>query len=176
VVLPFTPLFVLALMHSESNVATVTGLISGLAAFAGTLGALWMGRLGDRVGHRKVFITGALSAAIFYLPHFFVSDIWQLVVLQFLVGISLGGIMPALSALLAQYTRDGDEGAVYGLENSVVAAARMVAPLIGASIVVWFSIELTFVMAGVLFLLTAALAFWYLPEHRPAVLKPVPAS
>jgi hypothetical protein len=46
---------------------------------------------------------------------------------------------------------------VYGLDNSVEAAARTVAPLIGAGIALQFGLPATFVGTGLLFLATGLL-------------------
>jgi DHA1 family multidrug resistance protein-like MFS transporter len=77
--------------------------------------------------------------------------------------------MPPLSALLNNYTKPGEEGAAFGLDNSIVAAARAAAPLLGAALAVWFGLRGIFVAAGVMYLLTALLASWKLP----AVPKPI---
>ena len=79
--------------------------------------------------------------------------------------------MPSISALLNTSTQPGQEGSVYGLDSSVAAAARAVAPMVGAGIAVWFGMPGAFVLAGLIFLSTAALALRWLPE-----VKVVPAQ
>lgn len=51
-----------------------------------------------------------------------------------LSGATWGGITPALSVLLARDTGAGREGAVYGLDTSIVARARAAAPVAGAAV------------------------------------------
>ena len=163
-IIPIAPLLVVSLMHSDSNnVATITGLMTGIAAGAGTLSALYFGRLGDRIGHRRIFVWGALVTAFLYLPQFFVNDVWQLLVLQGLTGASAGSILPSLSALLVSFTRRGEEGAVYGLENSIVAASRTLAPLIGSTVAFWWGLPSTFLLAGGLYFLSVLIALYQLP-------------
>jgi MFS transporter, DHA1 family, multidrug resistance protein len=84
----------------------------------------------------------------FYLPQAFVTDIWQLILLQVLTGAAAGGMTPALGALLAGYTEPGEEGNVYGIDNSIVAASRAVAPLLGAAAATWFGLRSTFLLTG----------------------------
>ncbi len=163
-IVPIVPLFVAALLPEDAPVGTVTGLVVAVASAAGIVSAIYLGRLGDRVGHRRVLIASAFMAAMFYFPQSLVTAAWQLVVLQALTGAAIGGVIPTLSALLARYTRPGEEGAVYGLDNSTVSAARAVAPLAGASIAVWFGLRGAFVAAGLIFLVNTLLAFWRLPE------------
>lgn len=162
---PIMPLFIQFLLPHTARVATFTGLVVGVSSATGTVSAIYLGRLGDRLGHRWILTAGAVLAGLFYLLQSLVTTAWQLLVLQGLAGAALGGIMPALSALLAYYSPPGEEGAVYGLDNSVVAAARAVAPLAGAAIAVWFGMRGTFAAAGVIFVLTALLAARGLPER-----------
>jgi len=105
-----------------------------------------------------------MLGALLYLPQSLVTAGWQLLILQALVGVALGGIIPAISALLARYTRVGEEGSVYGLDNSINAGARSIAPLLGSAVALWFGLRATFVATGVLFFVMGLMAAWYLPE------------
>ena len=113
VIMPFTPLLIAQLMHDSGRTSTVTGLVVGAAAFAGTLSAIYLGRVGDRIGHRTVLLWAALVAGLLYFPQSMVTSVWQLLVLQVITGAAAGGILPALAALLARYSEPGEEGAVY---------------------------------------------------------------
>lgn len=173
--LPFTPLFIQLLLPNTDRLSTFTGLVVGLASGAGTATAIYLGRLGDRIGHRRVLIGSALLTAICYLPQSLVTEAWQLLALQALSGAAWGGMTPALSALLARYTRAGSEGSVYGLDSSIVAAARAAAPLVGAGVVLWFSLRGIFVASALVYFIIVALAMLKLPEPA-AVAQPAPAD
>lgn len=167
IIIPFAPLFIASLLSSDARLNTFTGLVIGVAAGAGTLTAVFLGRLGDNIGHRRVLQWAALLTGLFYLPQSFVTQPWQLLVLQALSGAAAGGIIPTLSALLARYTDPGEEGSVYGLDNSIVAGSRAVAPLLGSVIAFWFGLRATFTATAVVFLLVALLAMWKLPDAKP---------
>jgi DHA1 family multidrug resistance protein-like MFS transporter len=145
----------------------------GVSAGAATLSAIYLGKLGDRIGHQKVLIASTLISGLVYLPQAIVTSTWQLVLLQGLAGVALGGIIPSIAALLANFIASGHEGAVYGLDNSINAAGRSVAPLIGGLIAGWFGLRATFFSTGLVFLLTALVAFIWLPEFTPEA-DPVP--
>lgn len=163
-IVPIMPLFIQALLPNQANVSTITGLAVGLSSATATAGAIYLGRLGDRVGHRRVVIFCGLAAGLLYVPQVFVTAAWQVLVLQALVGVAMGGLVASPSALLARYTDPGEEGAVYGIDNSVVAAARAIAPLAGASIAFFIGYRGAFAATAVLLFLIAALAFYRLPD------------
>jgi DHA1 family multidrug resistance protein-like MFS transporter len=166
---PILPLFVLSLLPEGASINTFTGLVIGISAATGTLTAIYLGRLGDRRGQRQILAACASVAGLLFIPQMLVGAGWQLLLLQALTGAAAGGIMPALAALLAHYTQPGEEGRVYGMENSLRAASRAVAPMAGAAIAAWFGVRLTFAATGLLFWLVAGLALYLLPPTRSAV-------
>lgn len=172
---PIIPLFAASLLPESAKVSTFTGLVVGGAAASGTFSAVYLGRLGDHIGHRKVLIGSAITGATFYILQLFVGEAWQFLAVYALAGAAIGGIMPALSALLNRYTQPGQEGAVYGLDSSVAAAARSVAPLVGTGVAVWLGLPGTFAVAGGILLFTAAMALRWLPDSK-AVSQPQPQT
>lgn len=167
---PFAPLFIATLLVDSGRLNTFTGLVIGISAGAGTITAVYLGRLGDRIGHSRVLKWSALAAGLFFLPQSLVTEAWQLLVLQALTGAAAGGIIPAISALLARFTEPGEEGSVYGIDNSIVAGARAAAPLLGSVIAFWFDLRATFVATAVVFLLVSLLAFTRLPAQESSPL------
>jgi DHA1 family multidrug resistance protein-like MFS transporter len=166
--IPIAPLFIQTLQRTSLGINTLTGLMVGVSSALTTLSAVYLGRLGDRIGHRKIVIASLIFVALLYLPQSLVSNPWELIALRALSGAAMGGVIPSLSSLLARFTQYGEEGAVYGLDNSIRAGARSIAPLIGSSVAVWFGLRASFIAAGLLFAIAALLAARFLPRVEPA--------
>ena len=173
VLVPYLPLFIALLVISETGVNTLTGLVIALSSGAGTVAALVFGRLGDTLGHRRIVIACTFAAALLFVPQIWVSAVWQLLILQALTGAAVGGVMPSLAALLNHYTDPGEEGAVYGLDNSVIALSRALAPMLGAGIVYVGGFRALFAAAAVLMILTGILAVLKLPELERSAPAPL---
>ena len=167
-IIPIAPLFIQTILTDTSRLNTFTGLVVGAASATTTVSSILLGRLGDRTGHRLIIVFSALAASGLYFLHLPVSAGWQLLALQALVGVALGGIIPSISALLAIFTKPDEVGAVYGLDNSIDAAGRTVAPMLGSAIAILFSLRSTFFVTALLFLLISVLAMWLLPKTRPS--------
>ena len=165
-IIPVIPLFIEMILDDPARLNTFTGLMMGVSSAATTLSAVYLGRLGDRVGHRKVLIGCSFASALLYVPQTLVSSAWQLMIFQVLVGIAIGGVIPTVSALLATYTTRGEEGAVYGLDNSINAAGRAIAPLLGAWVATAFGLRSIFTATAVIFLVSVLLAIWLLPKTQ----------
>jgi DHA1 family multidrug resistance protein-like MFS transporter len=132
---PILALFVLSLNDNRpAGTAAFTGIVIGAAALTSAISAVYLGRLGDKVGHTRVLVGSALAAMLLYAPQAWAQNPWQLVVLQALGGLAVGGLVPSVAALLNLWAPAGNQGATYGLDNSVQASGRVVAPLAAASI------------------------------------------
>ncbi len=148
---PVLPLFIEEIALAGARVASITGTISGVSAAAGAIGALGLGRLGDRVGYRKILVFCALGSAMCYVPQFFVTSPGWLVPLQAGTGLAMGGILASLSASLAQLSPKGQEGIVYGVDSSVVSVANAVGPMAGSALAVWLGLRAPFLVAAGIF-------------------------
>ncbi len=163
-IIPIAPLFIQELMHADEGLNTFIGLVIGASSGATTISSVYLGRLGDRVGHRRVLIVSVLAASLFYLPQSLVATGWQLLILQALTGVAAGGVIPSISALLANYSQPGHEGAVYGLDNSIMAAGRAIAPLVGSAIAAMFTLRATFVATAIFLFAAFIFASTVLPK------------
>jgi DHA1 family multidrug resistance protein-like MFS transporter len=168
IILPIAPLFIQTLAVNFNRLNTFTGLVIGISSAATTVSAVFLGPLGDRTGHRRIVVLSSCAAALLYFLQSQVSAGWQLLALQALIGVALGGIIPAISALLAHLTQTGEEGAVYGLDNSITAGGRALAPLLGAAVAATFSLRAVFSFTGALFAFTALMGLYLLPSGKTA--------
>jgi len=166
---PIVPLFVQGTLVESASVNTFTGLAMGITSGATMLSAVILGKLGDRKGYRRILLTSMIALVGGYAAQGYVTAGWQFLVLQGVVGIALGGVIPIISAILANNIKAGNEGSAFGLDNSVTAAGRGVAPLLGAAVATTWGYPMTFIVTGSLFVVSTALAAWKLPVVRPVV-------
>jgi DHA1 family multidrug resistance protein-like MFS transporter len=148
---PILPLFVQDIAPSGARVASITGLINGVSAAAGALGALGLGRVGDRWGYRGVLVACAFASALCYVPQAFVNDNVALLFLQAGTGLAMGGIVASLSASLARLAPEGQQGIVYGVDTTVVSVANALGPMVGSVLAAWIGLRVPFLFAAGIF-------------------------
>lgn len=159
VTVPILALFVLTLNQGEERGSVaMTGLIIGASAFTSAVSAVYLGRLGDRIGHERILFASAMLSAVLFIPQVFVTSGWQLAFWQAIGGIAIGGLVPSVSALMNIYAPAGNQGATYGLDNSVQAAARVVAPMMAAALATWVGYRGVFVGAAAIYVTAAIVA------------------
>ncbi|MBW7884629.1 MAG: MFS transporter [Caldilineaceae bacterium] len=160
ITMPIMALFVLALNHGqESGAAALTGVVIGASAFTSAVSAVYLGRLGDKIGHVRILLASALLASVLFVPQAFVTAPWQLILLQTLSGIAVGGLVPSVAALMNLWSPAGNQGVTYGLDNSVQASARIVAPMIAAALAAWTGFRGVFLGTATVYIAAAAVAF-----------------
>jgi DHA1 family multidrug resistance protein-like MFS transporter len=161
---PVLPLFIQTLVEDQTRVASVTGLASGISAAFGALAAVLLGRMSDHIGHRRLLLICGLASAGFYLPYVLATSPAHVMLLQGLTGAAIGAMLALLSATLANLAPQGRQGAVYGIDTSVVSAANAIAPMIGAGLAVWAGLRATFVLTAGIFLVVSLLVARLLPR------------
>jgi len=97
-------------------------------------------------------------AAISMVPQALVTNVWQLIALQVITGAAFGGIMPAISALLNEFTDRADVGAAFGFDNAISSGARALGPLLGGIIVAIFGLRAFILSMSILLFISLFLA------------------
>ncbi len=128
---PIITVYVATLVRDPARVTLVAGVVMSAAALGSIVSASRLGRLADRVGHWPVII-GALSvASALLVPQAFVTQAWQLVVLRFLMGLALGGLLPCIASVIRHSVPVGVAGTALGYSTSAQFAGQVVGPVLG---------------------------------------------
>jgi DHA1 family multidrug resistance protein-like MFS transporter len=148
------------------NLATLAGMVMSVAAFSSSLSAIYLGRLADRIGQKRILVTCVLGVALIHIPQSYVTHPNQLIVLRAIQGLFMGGIMPTANALLAKATDTAHRGTVFGFSHSAQAGGRAVGPMLGAAVSnAWGMSSAFLVTAGIFGALSALVAgFVRVPE------------
>ena len=168
---PVLPLFVQTLASSGTRIASLVGLIKGLGAATSAIGAVLLGRAGDRFGYRTVLLASALGMAVVYIPQSFVTTPVQLLILQAAAGVAIGGGLAAMGALLANLSPEGRQGAVYGLDWSAVAMAKTLGPITGAAVAIGLGLRAPFLFAAGIYGLATLMVAGVVSKRQPEQAK-----
>lgn len=163
---PVAALFMIELMGTEIGAATASGLMIGAVGGASAISSVYLGQLGDRIGHERILIAAALCAVLFYLPQPFVTAPWQLIILQGLTGFAAGGLLSPMAALMNLWTPPNTQGATYALDNSVAAAGRSISPMVAAGVATWVGVRGVFGITALVYAMIAAQVLWMAQSMR----------
>lgn len=131
---PVITLYIGQFLHQEHAITLMSGLVMAAAALGSILSAPFVGKLADRVGHWRVLSTGLLGCALLLIPQAFITDAWQLLPLRFLMGMSLGGLMPCITAIIRHHVPAVQVGRMLGYSTSAQYIGQVSGPLFGGVI------------------------------------------
>ena len=110
------------------------GLVMAASAIGSILAAPRLGRLADRIGPWNLIIACMLICGALLIPQAFVSNIWELLGLRFLMGMSLAGLMPAINSNIRHNVPQSVAGTILGYGTSAQFAGQVIGPLAGGFI------------------------------------------
>ncbi|MBY3620044.1 MFS transporter [Acinetobacter sp. CUI P1] len=147
------PLYVEKLNGPAANIAFLAGMVSAVTGISNMLASPLLGKLSDKVGAHRILTYALIGASLFLIPQAFVTSVWQLIIVRFLMGIFMGGLLPSVNALIRSYTPDGKESRAFGFNGSTLSLGNMLGAIIGGFLSGYIGIEGLFIISGSLLLL-----------------------
>ncbi|QDI93073.1 MFS transporter [Salicibibacter halophilus] len=161
---PLLALYVGELTTAE-NMAFLAGMAFSVTGLGNLLATRKWGQIGDRVGHVKIMLLLLILSGLFFIPQAFVTELWQLVLLRFLYGIQIGGLIPCTTAYIRQVCPVAMQGEVLGYNQSFRFLGNVIGPVSGGFIAGMFGIPAVFILSGLLLIITAIIVTIML-NHR----------
>jgi len=155
IIAPLLPLFIQGIAAPGAKIASITGTISGVMSATTAVATVVLGRLSDRIGARRVLLVCAVMDCILYSIQPFSQNPTQFLILRAIAGVTAGGTLASVNALMAECAPKDCFGAVYGLDTSVGSAANAIAPMAGAALTTQWGLRAAFYGAVPMFGLSA---------------------
>ncbi len=158
IVLPLLPFYA----DRFGATGTVIGLlVLSYAAVQLVLAPFW-GWASDRVGRRPILLVGLVGSAVSYVIFAYAGSVAMLLLSRVLAGV-VGANVPVAQAYIADITRPGERAGAMGLIGAAFGLGFIFGPALGG-ILFTLSPEVPGLVAAVLCLLNAVLAWFFLPE------------
>ncbi|MFE8701372.1 MFS transporter [Cytobacillus sp. FJAT-54145] len=156
-------------LHGEENLAFYSGIAFSAAGVGNLLMARQWGKIADKIGYTKILVILLIIAAVVYLPGGFVTNFWQLVIIRFILGVAIGGIIPVRVAYIRQEAPIAIQGEVLGYNTSLRFLGNVVGPVMGGIIAGSFGFSAVFVITSGLLLISGLVLLSAMQRHSKAV-------
>ena len=128
------------------------------------IGGPLLGLLGDRLGRRRVIVLGLVAIGLATLVTMAAQTVTHLVILRFLTGIGLGGVIPNVAALIAELAPRRIRGRMLVIVTLGMPLGISLPGLVAGLLVPGFGWQALLLVGGVLPLAVAITARVVLPE------------
>jgi AAHS family 4-hydroxybenzoate transporter-like MFS transporter len=143
---------------------SVLGPVFSAALVGVLIGSLVFSMLADRIGRRPVLIAATLYFSVLTLVTPQATSVEQLLVIRFIAGIGMGGIMPQAMALAGEYSPKKYRAPVMALIQGGFTAGAAFGGFVAAWLIPTFGWRTVFYFGGTIPLVLCALMVVWLPE------------
>lgn len=153
---------------NEQLHATETQQLWILNAYALVLAGLLLGTgtLGDRIGHRRMFVTGLGVFGVGSLAAAFAPTAWALVAARALLGLGAAVMMPATLALVRlTFDDEVERNTAIGIWGSVAVVGAAAGPTVGGLLLEHFWWGSVFLVNVPIVVLALVLTLWLAPPN-----------
>ncbi len=127
IILPLLPFYALSLGVQPFEL----GILTATFALMSLLFSPFFGRLGDRIGRKKVLLIGTFGFAISYMVFAFADSFFMALVARALEGFFAAAIFPAVISLLSDFTTHEQRGPAMGLMMMTFSVGFIFGPALG---------------------------------------------
>ena len=153
---PIVTLYAKTMYHGR-HLALVAGLVFATSGIANIIGSPLLGRLGDRIGQRRILVVSLFMAAVAFVPQALATSIAILLAGRFALGLFVGGMIPSLNVLVKKLAPPQGLATAYGINSSALFLGNLIGPLIGSSVAASYGIRSVFFVTMSVLLLNALL-------------------
>ncbi len=155
---------------------TELGYIFSAGLMGMTVGAFFLAPLGDKIGRRKVFILSLVLITGGMLLVFVSAAYWQLLLLRFLTGMGIGGILPTMAATASEFSNNKRRDFNVGLVQAGWPVGAIFTGFFCAYAIPAYGWRFAFLFAGCISLSMLVLVWVYMTDSLDFLSKQQPEN
>lgn len=157
---PIITVYISDLSGITSHIALMAGIVFSSSGLGNIITAPGLGKLSDKIGPQKVMLVALIASGLLFIPQAFVTNLWQLMCLRFFLGLTMGGLIPAVNTLLKKITPNSLTGRVFGFNVSAGYLGVFAGSVLGGQVAACFGIRYVFFITGSLLLANAVWVYF----------------
>ncbi|MDV5355429.1 multidrug efflux MFS transporter [Enterobacter asburiae] len=169
-ILPFLPLYVAQLgVTSHEALSMWSGLTFSITFLISAIVSPMWGSLADRKGRKLMLLRASLGMAIAILLQAFATNVWQLLLLRGVMGLTSGYIPNAMALVASQVPRERSGWALSTLSTAQISGV-IGGPLMGGFLADHLGLRTVFIITAMLLMVSFLVTLFLIKEGgRPKV-------
>ncbi len=152
------------------------GVVFSSAVAGMTVGALFVAPLADKIGRKRLMLLCALTMGISIFATALSQSISQLMILRFVSGLGIGGMLASSSTLASEYASPKSRDFWVGLVVGGYPVGAVFAGLVASYVIPEYGWRAMFQVAGLATLVTVPVIFFYLSPSIDYLIKRRPKN
>lgn len=171
-ILPFLPLYVAQLgVTSHEALSMWSGLTFSITFLVSAIVSPMWGSLADRKGRKLMLLRASLGMAIAILLQAFATNVWQLLLLRGIMGLTSGYIPNAMALVASQVPRERSGWALSTLSTAQISGV-IGGPLMGGFLADHVGLRAVFFITAILLVVSFLVTLFLIKEGvRPKISK-----
>jgi benzoate transport len=152
------------------------GVVFSVSLLGMALGGIGLSPLADYLGRRKVVIAALAISSTATILCGLVTNVTQLMILRFFIGVGIGTALPCMAALISEYAPEKYRNFAVGALYAGWPLGSIFTGFVSAWTIPAFGWQATLVGAGVLTAIQLPFLWIFLPESMQYLVKRKPAG
>lgn len=153
-------------IESITNNPVLTGTVFGFGSVFFAVLSVYIGRLSDRVGRKRVILIGLLIGALYAILYSLVLNVFQLYGVKFAWALSAVATGPVLAAYLQDFLElHKNKGRYFGYVYSVQSISGSAGAIVGGFVAETFGLTAPFVILAGVYIVMFSLTALILPKE-----------
>ena len=166
-IIPFLPLYVEQLGVTDPGALTLwSGLIFSITFLISAIVSPMWGSLADRKGRKLMLLRASFGMGAVILLQAFVTNVWQLLALRALMGLTSGYIPNAMALVASQVPRERSGWALSMVSTAQICGV-ILGPLMGGLLADWVGLRAVFLLTSGLLLVSFMITLFLIKEGGP---------
>jgi AAHS family 4-hydroxybenzoate transporter-like MFS transporter len=140
------------------------GLVFGAGLFGSFIGAVTFGIAADRFGRKPILVIAVFAFGLITLMTPFTRTIEQLVIIRFLTGLGLGGVLPGIISITSEYSPSESRATSVALMFCGFPLGAVIGGVVAAGLISKFGWASLFYVGAAIPLLLLPLIWAIVPE------------
>ena len=170
-ILPFLPLYVAQLgVTSHESLSMWSGLTFSVTFLVSAIVSPMWGSLADRKGRKLMLLRASLGMAVAILLQAFATNVWQLIFLRAIMGLTSGYIPNAMALVASQVPRERSGWALSTLSTAQITGV-IGGPLLGGFLADHVGLRMVFFITAFLLMVSFLVTLFLIKEGARPVLE-----
>jgi len=155
---------------------TLQGYIYSAGLAGMTLGCLFIAPIADRIGRRRLFIFAIGLESLAMILSSMVTSYNQLLVLRFMAGLGIGGLLPTMAAVASEFSNQKRKDLAVGFVQAGWPVGAILMGFYTAWIVPQSGWRFAYLSAGIVSFVMLIMIIFFMPESIEYLLKKQPKN